>query len=223
MKTSDAGKLEICEHEGIVPGPYLDSVGVWTYGIGHTSAAGKPVPSTMPRGMPADIDGEIDKALKVFAADLEIYEARVNEHVTVPLEQHEFDALVSFDFNTGGIWYRTKSGPMANATAIKLLNKGDRNGAANALLNWLRPPAVTKRRQAERALFLTGDYSANGDEIPIWRVNATGSLKGVLKVVHGEDVLRRMQRPAEPPVDPVVAWWASAPPGAVEWLRRAPV
>lgn len=35
--------------------------------------------------------------------------------------------------------------------------------------------------------------------------------------------LEAAQTPAEPPVDPVVAWWASAPPGAVEWLRRAPV
>ena len=91
-------------------------------------------------------------AWRACPADVPGAERAECAHVTVPLEQHEFDALVSFDFYTGGIWYRTKSGPMANATAIKLLNKGDRNGAANALLNWLRPPAVTKRRQAERAL-----------------------------------------------------------------------
>ncbi len=70
-------------------------------------------------------------------------------------------------------------------------------------------------------LFRTGDYNANGDEIPIWRVSATGSLKGVLKVVHGADVLARMGPPQEP-ADPVVEWWASAPPGAVEWLRKVP-
>ena len=31
-----------------------------------------------------------------------------------------------------------------------------------------------------------------------------------------------MVEAAQVPVDPVAAWWASAPPGAVEWLRRAP-
>ena len=36
------------EHEGIVPAPYRDSTGLWTYGIGHTAAAGAPGPSTRP-------------------------------------------------------------------------------------------------------------------------------------------------------------------------------
>ena len=40
MKTSDAGIFALALHEGIVPGPYRDSVGVWTYGIGHTLGAG---------------------------------------------------------------------------------------------------------------------------------------------------------------------------------------
>jgi len=218
MKTSDAGALEICEHEGIVPGPYLDSVGVWTYGVGHTAAAGKPVPALMPRGMPADVDAAVDEALRVFAADLGTYEARVNAHVNVPLAQHEFDALVSFDFNTGGVWYRQKNGAMANATAIRLINSGDRKAAADALLNWVRPAALAKRRRAERALFLTGDYAANGDEIPIWRVNGTGALKGVFKVVHGDDILARLRAtPDVPSVDPMAAWWAE---GAAWWSRR---
>ena len=36
-----------------MPGPYLDVKGVWTFGIGHTAAAGAPDPATLPRGMPA--------------------------------------------------------------------------------------------------------------------------------------------------------------------------
>ena len=51
MKVSDKGLIELVCHEGIVPYPYLDSVGVWTYGIGHTAAAGEPNPATMPRGV----------------------------------------------------------------------------------------------------------------------------------------------------------------------------
>ena len=40
MTVSRRGVLEIAEHEGIVLGPYRDSAGVWTYGVGHTAGAG---------------------------------------------------------------------------------------------------------------------------------------------------------------------------------------
>lgn len=46
-----------------------------------------------------------------------------NEAVTVRLEQHEFDALVSFDFNTGGIY---------RANLTKQLNTGNRVKAAQS-------------------------------------------------------------------------------------------
>jgi hypothetical protein len=36
MRVSPQGIAELASHEGIVPYPYLDSVGVWTLGIGHT-------------------------------------------------------------------------------------------------------------------------------------------------------------------------------------------
>lgn len=35
MKTSDRGIFALAKHEGIVPAPYLDSVGVWTYGYAY--------------------------------------------------------------------------------------------------------------------------------------------------------------------------------------------
>jgi lysozyme len=56
MHMTDRGLLALVRHEGLVPGPYLDVKQVWTFGIGHTAAAGPPDPSTMPRGMPADLD-----------------------------------------------------------------------------------------------------------------------------------------------------------------------
>lgn len=33
MRTSDRGIAALVAHEGIVPGPYLDSAHVWSYGI----------------------------------------------------------------------------------------------------------------------------------------------------------------------------------------------
>ena len=40
MHMTDRGLLALVRHEGIVPGPYLDVKQVWTFGIGHTVAAG---------------------------------------------------------------------------------------------------------------------------------------------------------------------------------------
>ncbi len=70
MQMTDRGLLTHVRHEGIVPGPYRDVKQVWTFGIGHTAAAGLPDPATMPRGMPADLDAGIREAFRVFRADL---------------------------------------------------------------------------------------------------------------------------------------------------------
>lgn len=189
MKTSTKGMLEICEHEGIVPAPYRDSVGVWTYGIGHTAAAGGLDPQEMNGAMPegAALDAAIDRAINLFAYDLGKYEARVNAAVKVPLKQHEFDALVSFDFNTGGIH---------RANLTKAINAGDKSG--DGFMGWLKPKEIIKRRKAEQRLFRTGDYDHNGSDIPIWRTDSRGNLRGVLRVMDGAELLRRMNPPAPP-------------------------
>lgn len=195
MRLSDRGLLEIAEHEGIVPAPYLDSVGVWTFGIGHTAGAGDPDPARLPKAMPEPgmhLLNAIDTAINLFRHDVQSYEQRVNAAIRVPLEQHEFDALVSWDFNTGGATFRSKSGRPARL--ISAVNAGDRQ-ASRHFFGWLRPPEIRKRRAAERRLFETGDYDANGDEIPIWRTDGTGRLRGVISVMSGDDLLARMARP----------------------------
>jgi lysozyme len=182
MTISSRGLIEIAEHEGIVPAPYLDSAGVWTWGIGHTAAAGDPDPAMMHRAMPQDIDAAVMAAIDQFAIDVKGYVARVNDAIRLPLVQHQFDALVSFDFNTGGI-YR------ARLTAAINANEPD---AARHFMGWLRPPEIRKRRTAEMALFRTGDYAANGDEVPIWRTDGKGGLTGVLRAMSGEELLRKI-------------------------------
>jgi lysozyme len=174
--------IEIAEHEGIVLAPYRDSVGVWTWGIGHTAAAGGPDPALIDRAMPTDIDAAVMAAIDQFAIDVQGYVARVNAAITVPLARHQFDALVSFDFNTGGI-HRAK------LTAA--INAGDTD-AARHFMGWLRPPEIRRRRTAEMALFRTGDYAANGDAVPIWRTDGKGRLTGILRTMAGADLLRRV-------------------------------
>ena len=139
MTLSPRGLLEIVEHEGIVPAPYRDSAGVWTWGIGHTAAAGGPDPAKINRAMPQDVDAAVMAAIDQFAVDVRGYVARVNDAIREPLAQQQFDALVSFDFNTGGI-HRAK------LTAA--INAGEPD-AARHFMGWLRPPEIRKRRTAE--------------------------------------------------------------------------
>jgi len=165
MHMTDRGLLALVRHEGLVPGPYLDVARVWTFGIGHTAAARPPDPARMPRGMPADLDAGIREAFTVFRADLAAYEAAVRRAVTVPLAPHEFDALVSFHYNTGGI---------ARAALTKHLNAGNRVAAAEAFMGWLKPAAIRSRREAEHDLFRHARYPAG--TIPVWAADRNGRV-----------------------------------------------
>ncbi|WP_420024106.1 lysozyme (plasmid) [Cereibacter azotoformans] len=205
--TTDRGQLALIRHEGIVPGPYLDVRGVWTFGIGHTAEAGPPDPATMPRGMPADVEAGIRESFRLFRSDLAAYEAEVRRAVKVPLAPHEFDALVSFHYNTGGI---------AKAALTRHLNAGDRQAAAEALLNWRRPASIIPRRESERDLFRHGRYP--GGSIPVWSVDRNGRVDFLrpAQLLTEAEALAFM-RPQHAPPAPV-APNQPAPPAS--WLAR---
>lgn len=163
MKVSDKGIAELLSHEALVTSPYKDSVGVWTVGVGHTAGAGKPNPKTMEKGVEIPIPELID----LFRRDLVKFEDGVNAAVKVPLAQHEFDALVSFHFNTGAI---------ARASFVKKLNAGDRRGAAAGMMDWKKPSEIIKRRTAEMKLFRDGKYSNDG-KCSIYPANKFGAVQ----------------------------------------------
>jgi lysozyme len=165
MTTSPDGIFALAVHEGIVPAPYRDSVDVWTYGIGHTAAAGNPEPAKMPRGMPADLDRALQSVLVVFRRDLAAYEADVRRALKVPVTQPEFDALVSFHYNTGAI---------GRASLVDALNRNDRSAAASGFMVWVKPQEVMPRRKAEQALFCDGTYPPGPANV--WQADATGRV-----------------------------------------------
>ena len=146
METSAKGLLALINLEGVVLSSYRDSAGIWTIGVGHTAAAGPPRPNPSLRIT-------LEQAIRLFREDIRRYEAGVERAVKVPLESHEFDALVSFHFNTGAI---------ARAAITRHLNAGDKNKAATAFMNWTtaggKKGVLTDRRKAERAMFTHGDY-----------------------------------------------------------------
>lgn len=96
MKTSAAGRKLIEEFEGLYLHTYDDGTGTLTIGYGHTTAAGPP---HVYRGMTISRE----QADAILSADLASVEISVAHHVTAPLAQNQFDALVSFDFNTGAL------------------------------------------------------------------------------------------------------------------------
>ena len=121
MKTSPKGLAEIAAHEGIVQMPYRDSVGVWTFGVGHTKWAGSPDPAKMPKGV-AQPMGDV---AALFAKDIAKYEAGVNKALKgKKVKQHEYDAAVSFHYNTGGI---------ARASWVKYWLQGNKKEAAQLM------------------------------------------------------------------------------------------
>lgn len=173
MKTSIDGLIALIAHEGIVLSRYKDSKGIWTIGIGHTKAAGGIDPETFTGSI------TIAEAFEMFHQDIAKYENGVNKAVTVPLAQHEFDALVSFHYNTGAI---------GRASFVKKLNAGDKAGAARGMMDWRKPPEIIARRTAEKDLFLTGKYP--GPFASVYPASPSGTvLWGKGKLVNVRDFL----------------------------------
>ncbi len=121
--------------------PYRDSAGVLTIGWGHTN-------HHLPRfdGNTIWSQQQCDDAL---ARDMQVFERWVRDHAMVALMQHEFDALASWSFNTGG---------PASATLWKKFNGGDRAAIPAELAKWNRAggrvlAGLVRRRKAEGLLF----------------------------------------------------------------------
>ena len=151
--------MEIVAHEAIVLTPYKDSVGVWTIGVGHTAAAGPPDPKTVK-------SLTIRQCFKLFRNDIRTVVKEVNAAIKAGVTQAEFDALVSFHFNTGGI---------SQAALTDSLNAGDKTKAAEEFMNWSKPPEIIPRRKKEQKLFATGVYSGGG-KATVYPADANGKV-----------------------------------------------
>lgn len=134
MIVSRQGISLIREREGCRLKPYQDSVGVWTDGVGNTVGV-------VPNGPPITQE----KADADLARNLEAAESAVNA-LPRALEQHQFDALVSFVFNVG-------VGAFKASTMRKYLAVGNDTAAAAEFDKWHIPAEITPRRNGEREQF----------------------------------------------------------------------
>lgn len=137
--TNDAALAILEAAEGLRLQSYRES-GAWRIGYGHAGNISEGVTITS------------SQALAYLRDDLKVCEAGISEMVSVPVTQNEFSALVSLCFATGAMKLR-------NSTTVLRLNAGDRMGAADGILLWVKSggkpdPKLVKVRTAERELFL---------------------------------------------------------------------
>ncbi|HCD8148782.1 TPA: lysozyme, partial [Enterobacter hormaechei] len=134
------------QFEGCKLTAYQDSVGVWTIGYGWTQPVdGKPIRAGMTIKQ--------ETAERLLKTGLVRYESDVSRLVKVGMTQGQFDALVSFTYNLG-------ARSLSTSTLLRKLNTGDYAGAADEFLRWNKAGGkvlngLTRRREAERALFLS--------------------------------------------------------------------
>ncbi|MGD1855998.1 MAG: lysozyme [Leptolyngbyaceae cyanobacterium] len=143
-QTNSSGVNLIKSFEGLRLKAYQDAVGVWTIGYGTT------------RGVKPGQEITEAQAEALIKTDLTRFERDVSQAVRISINDNQFAALVSFTYNVG-------SGAMRSSTLLRKLNRRDINGAANEFPRWNRAggrilAGLTRRRNAERALFLGQDY-----------------------------------------------------------------
>ena len=136
----------IKEFEGCKLKAYKCPADVWTIGYGHTS------------GVKEGDEITQQEADRLLADDVHSFTAGVQRLVTSDINRNQLGALVSFAYNLG-------LGNLRHSTLLKLVNAGDFVGAANQFSRWNKAggkvlTGLTRRREAERQLFLKEDDAA---------------------------------------------------------------
>ena len=167
MIISPKGLLSVKHHEGVRVKPYLDSIALWTTGVGHLIAPPDQLKMTLADRKHAKSIGflpcpkewnrtlTMDEVDEILKSDLRRFESGVLRYCPVGLTQSRFDAMVSFAFNCG-------LGTLQRSSIRLRHNRGDYEGAAEAFLLYTKAAGVVQkglvtRRNDERAMYLAKD------------------------------------------------------------------
>ncbi len=174
MKTSETGIKLIKYFEGVHDGdkskpnlqPKMDPVGIWTVGYGHALKngekwlKGEEDKHLIEELYPHLLDITEEQAEELLKEDLVKVENIVTNNISIYLHQHEFDALVSHTYNTGG-----------SAGLFHLIDESEKRTDLNyeKIRNWWTTTYITaagiklnglvKRRLTEWNLFKSGVLS----------------------------------------------------------------
>jgi GH24 family phage-related lysozyme (muramidase) len=164
-RLSSKGARFVSRWEGLRTAPYNDQAGHATIGIGHLIHYGRVTAADLKswRGFKAsDAYTLLQKDAERYAAPLRAALARWR----TPVNQPQFDALLSFTFNVGPGWFSNSGLQRALARAGRAGKVGDKAKAEvrAELLKWdvaggHHLAGLTARRRAEAELFTSGRYS----------------------------------------------------------------
>lgn len=144
------GLAFIAGYEGYVASPAPDPVGYCTVGFGHLIRYGPCEPQDYKKF------GHLSRseAYDLLKGDLAEYSDAIRDSVTVPLNQNQFDALVSFAYNNGiGAW-------LSSTLRRKINEKRSAWEIRSEFSRWVNAgsppqplPGLIRRRKAEADLF----------------------------------------------------------------------
>jgi lysozyme len=150
---------------------YRCPAGVLTQGYGRT------------RGIKEDLYVTVKQCEAWLVEDLNEAGAYVRKLINVPLNQAQYDALVSFTFNLGPT-------NLKSSTLRKVLNKGDYEGVPAQIMRWnkakvggkLTPlKGLTRRRTEEASLFAYEDAEVEETVIPQMPQKVVSKQKSLAK------------------------------------------
>jgi lysozyme len=123
---------------------YKCAAGVWTIGYGHTKDVTEGMEITQ---------AEAETMLKDELLDYCNY---VDMYVQVPLEQNQFDALVSWTYNLGPT-------NLKSSTMLKVLNTGKYEDVPEQIKRWNKAngkmlDGLIRRREAESLMFQNKEW-----------------------------------------------------------------
>mgnify|MGYP003671675529 FL=1 len=145
MNISQEGLSLIKKFEGCELEAYKCAAGVWTIGYGST------------KGVKEEDTLTQEEADNLLLHEMQEYEGYINELVKAPLEQNQFDALVSWVFNLG-------PANLKASTMLKFLNAGDYHLIPSQIKRWNKAggkvlEGLVRRREAEALLFEKKEWS----------------------------------------------------------------
>ena len=154
MTVSDAGVELVKRWEGFVPKIYNDPVGHCRVGYGTLVHLGNCDGRDSEQPYLNGVSQEA--ATRLLASALADQQVTVSSAVKVPMNQNQYDALVSFTCNVG-------PGSFQKSTLLRLLNQGRYDDVPGELKKWTKVrkdgqlidlPRLVKRRAGEAALFM---------------------------------------------------------------------
>lgn len=139
---TEIGLNLIKKYEGFYALPYRCPADLLTIGYGHVIQKHESFKTMI----------SVEEALNLLKQDVGVAERAVNRTIAYPVNDNQFDALVSFTFNLG-------TGQLQRSTLRMKLNRGDVEGTAKEFLKYVfaggrKLKGLVLRRQEESLLFM---------------------------------------------------------------------